>query len=182
MPGNRTWSPGALERRRRLLEERAGDFTTPRGSSALWRRKSWLPGRGDEYMPWHCVHIFRSFAVLVMTHYAIRCRWIKTEQIENSSRDSLGSAQCHRGKKRVVVLNCQLLGDLEVPGPVCKSTSKSCLKEVGIVTLITGSVILRAKEGHRLNERETQGSTRVYLSLLPSWGYSVTSCLKLLPS
>lgn len=110
--------PGHLRCEGGFLEERARDFTTPRSSSPLRRRKSWLRGKGDEDMPWHCVHIFRSFAVLVMIHCAIRCRWIKTEQIENNSRDSLSSAQCHRGKKCVVVLNCQLLGDLEAPGQI----------------------------------------------------------------
>lgn len=145
--------PGHLRCEGGFLEERAGDFTTPRSSSPLRRRKSWLPGRGDEDMPWHRVHIFRSFAVLVMTHCAIRCRWIKTEQIENNSRDSLSSAQCHRGKKRVVVRNCQLLGYLEAPGPVCESTSKSRLKEVGIVTLIMGSIVLRAKVTDWMREK-----------------------------
>lgn len=171
--------PGHLRCEEGFSEERAGDFTPPKNSSPLRRRKSWLPGRGDEDMPWHRVHISRGFAVLVMIHCAIRCRWIKTEQIENNSRGSLSSAQCHREEKRVVVLSCQLLGDLEAPEPVCESTSKSRLKEVGLVTLNTGSIILRAKATDWM--RETQGSTRVCPSLLPAWGYSMTSCLKLLP-
>lgn len=179
MPGNRNWCPGTWDVKKAFLEERAGDFTPPKNSSPLRRRKSWLPGRGDEDMPWHRVHISRGFAVLVMIHCAIRCRWIKTEQIENNSRGSLSSAQCHRGEKRVVVLSCQLLGDLEAPEPVCESTSKSRLKEVGIVTLITGSIILRAKATDWMREKPRGAPEFVSLCFLPeatAWPAASNSC------
>lgn len=172
VPGHLRWEEG-------FWEERAGDFTLPRSSSPLRRRKRWLPGRGDEDMPWHRVHIFRGFAVLVMIHCAIRCRWIKTEQIENNSRDSLSSAQCHRGKKRVVVLGCQLLGDLEAPAPGCDSTSKSRLKEVGRVTLNTGSTILRAKATDWMREKPRGAPEFISLSFPAeaiAWSAASNSC------
>lgn len=53
----------------------------------------------------------------------------------------------------MVLLSCQLLGDREAPAPGCESTSKSRLKEVGRVTLNTGSIILRAKATDGMREK-----------------------------